>query len=209
MNAMLEQPSTCRSPHYVYACLTRRSLHFLLITAALLLVGCGTFVTDSAIKPYKLESYEPLGDAQSIKGVSVSSSMSPKRNHVYDRHGPFSLSIICEGMKGTSKVVAIRSLEVARSNETLFSRQFTSLRGDHSDHRSEKSVVIDGVYVASKDRLAFSFRDLFTVEHFPGEIVAVRVVVELNDGGTTGTKELVFRHRATTKRGVWQWYPPT
>ena len=97
--------------------------------------------------------------------------------------------------------------------ETLFSRKFSSLRSGYFAHDAPGvrnfSREIDGVRVIANVPLSFNFGGLFRVEHRPGRVVTVRAVVEVGGGGSSETKELVFRHRAKTKRGVWKWYPPT
>ena len=71
------------------------------------------------------------------------------------------------------------------------------------------SRKVDGVRVIANGSLSFSFGELFQIEHRLGETVTIRAIVEVGDGGASEKRELVFRHRAKTKRGMWKWYPPT
>ena len=191
----------------------RKYIPALLSAAPLLLGGCGTFVTDSVIEPYKAESYKLVGDAGMVNGVRVFTEMWPSQNVVYATRGPFTLAITFNVNRDSSKVAAIKSLEVTSGKETLFARDFTSLRTRYFAHDAPGvrnfSRDIDGVRVNANGSLSFGFGKLFQIEHRPGKTITVRATVEVGDGIASETKELVFRHRAKTKRGVWQWYPPT
>ena len=188
-------------------------LALLLSASPLLLAGCGTFVTDSVIEPYKSESYKLIGERAVVIGGYVASEMWPAKNVIYGERGPFSMAIVFSGMRDSGKVAAIRSLEVTADGETLFSRRFSSLRSVYFAYDApgvrNYSRKIDGVRVIANGPLSFNFGGLFRVEHRPGRVVIVRAVVEVASGGSSETEELVFRHRAKTKRGVWKWYPPT
>lgn len=191
----------------------RSSLALLLSASPLLLAGCGTFVTDSVIEPYKSESYKPIGDRAMVNGVYVASEMWPAKNVIYGERGPFSLAIVFSGMQGSDKVAAVRSLEITAGGETLFAREFSSLRSGYFAHDAPGvqnfSREIDGVRVIANGPLSFNFGGLFRVGHRPGRVVTIRAVVEVGGGGSSETEELVSRLRARTKRGVWKWYPPT
>ena len=127
--------------------------------------------------------------------------------------GPFSLAIVSSGMREGGKVAAIRSHEVTAGGETLSARDSASLRSGYFGYGSPGargySKSVGGARVTANGPLTFSFGELFKIEHRPGRTVTVRAVVGVRGGGASGTRELVFRHRAKTKRGVWKWYPPT
>jgi len=184
-----------------------------MIGLPLLLGGCGTFFTDSVIEPYKEERCERLGDTEMVNGVRVYSEMWPSQNVHYAARGPFSLAIIFNVNRDSNKVAAIKSLEVTSGREILFARDFTSLRSRYFAHDAPGvqgyARKIDGVRVIANGSLEFVFGQLFKIEHRPGKTVTVRAIVEVGDGSASETRELVFRHRAKTKRGVWKWYPPT
>ena len=143
-------------------------LALLLSASPLLLAGCGTFVTDSVIEPYKSESYKLIGERAVVNGGYVASEMWPAKNVIYGERGPFSMAIVFSGMRDSGKVAAIRSLEVTADGETLFSRRFSSLRSVYFAYDApgvrNYSRKIDGVRVIANGPLSFNFGGLFRVE---------------------------------------------
>jgi hypothetical protein len=84
-------------------------------------------------------------------------------------------------------VVAIKRPEVTSGHEPLFVREFASLRSGYFAYNSPGASghhkEIAGVSVTANGSLSFNFGKHLKIEHHPGKVVTVGIVVDVSVGG--------------------------